>query len=214
MEELQRWSIEGRVFRAVLAMTPEERAASYRLRYKVFVDSPKRRFPPENYSNGLETDHFDAYSHHILLFCNDDPEPIGNFRLIDGARGPFFVDGHDFSGVPFTLPETLNGETVLRSSTCEAGRWVGKILKLPGGTSVLISRMMLSAGLELSRRVGFRHWVYAIDVDAAERMREDGFRLFQIGPGVHRYYDGDAEVCIMPVDSYIFPVSIAPKGDV
>src|SRR5262245_44659274 len=109
MEELTRWSIEGRVFRAVLALTPEERTASFRLRYQAFVDGPDRVFQPESYSDGLETDRFDAYSHHLLLFRDDSPDPIGNIRLIDGARGPFFVDGQDFSGVPFALPKTVDG---------------------------------------------------------------------------------------------------------
>jgi N-acyl-L-homoserine lactone synthetase len=214
MEELKSWSIEGRVFRTALALTPEERAASFRLRYKAFVDSPKSRLPRENYPDGLEADRFDAHSHHILIFSDNSSDPIGTFRLIDGARGPFFLDGQNFSGVPFALPNTLDGETVLRQSTCEAGRWVGNMIKLPGGTRVLISRMLLSAALDLSQRVGFRHWIYAIDVDAGERMRKDGFRLFPIVPGLHRYYEGDVELCIMPVDSYVFPVSLAPKDDV
>lgn len=65
------------MYRAVLAVTPADRAACYRVRHRVYVDEQGYE-PPR--PDGLETDALDAVADHIAL--SDDGRVVGTARLI------------------------------------------------------------------------------------------------------------------------------------
>ncbi|MEH6822830.1 MAG: PEP-CTERM/exosortase system-associated acyltransferase [Motiliproteus sp.] len=66
-------------FRVLPALTPELRQQAFRLRHEVYCRELK--WEPIN-ATGMETDHFDAQSHHCLLQNVNNDEYVGCVRMI------------------------------------------------------------------------------------------------------------------------------------
>ncbi|MCR8723931.1 GNAT family N-acetyltransferase [Frigidibacter sp. ROC022] len=86
-------------FETRLARDASDIAAAQRLRYRVFVAELGGGGPGVDHARGLETDAFDPYCEHLLLFdrARDGDQVVGVYRLLDGpgaARvGHFYSEG-------------------------------------------------------------------------------------------------------------------------
>lgn len=198
------WEFPGARFEVMLATTREQLEKCFRLRFKTFCapDTPgdRVRFPPENYPDGLETDEYDNHALHLLgeMVTAAGRVPVATFRLIKCELG-YFMEGKEFGGVTFVLPNTHEGHPVRPETTFEASRWAGHAYTLPDGTRVLVSMLLAEAALALSAAVGRTHWICGIDHVAVKNLRRDGWPMHQVIPGVFEYYNDLSEVCIIPL---------------
>lgn len=70
-------------FEIIDANSPELLREVFRLRYQVLcVEQRAPGFEPSNYPDGLESDHYDRHSSHILLRHRPSSELVGTARLI------------------------------------------------------------------------------------------------------------------------------------
>ncbi len=198
------------VFRVGVVDSEEERKACYRLRYNSYCLSnhalDHNRFDPKNYPEGLEMSAEDPYSHLFLATKTVDgvSTPVGTFRLIPCDLG-FYVENTQFGPETIRLPERHRGELVSPQTTFEAGRWVGHWESTPKGERrVLVSMMLLEAGMRLTQELGRTHWFCVIDEVSAGRLRYEGWILDQLIPGVHTYLTVASEACLMPMLTYGF----------
>lgn len=90
-----------------LAETADEILASQRLRYQVFCEEMAAKPSAEMAEEGIESDSFDAFCDHLLVFDNAGDGPgavVGSYRLMrrEAAerRGQFYtVDEYDISNL-------------------------------------------------------------------------------------------------------------------
>ena len=202
-----RWEVDGIVFfAAVLTMDEEVRQAGA-LRYKVFVDVEVPRLPPENYLDGVEFDQYDPTSIHIGAWVETGGGAlfIGYVRLMPCDVG-YFLGHAVFDGVPFELPRVHEGRPVLPALTAEVSRLVAFPFDLsrlvPGsGKRVLVSMLLFEALLAVSKRRGYKHWVYGAVVEKVDHMRDDGWPFVKLIPD-RIYYSELSEVGILALNDY------------
>ena len=166
-----------------------------------------KRFDPGQFPDKREVSPEDDHSHHFLATkeVNGILQPVGTFRLIPCDMG-FYVQDTKFGGKVIRLPDQHNGRPVSLATTYEAGRWVGHWTTAPEGRrKVLLSMMLLEAGMRFTQAQGRAHWFCVIDEVNAGRLRHTGWILNQLIPGVHDYLTVPSEACLMPMETYSFP---------
>lgn len=102
-------------YRACLARSPEERRAAYRLRFQVF-NLELHEGLEKAYQNGEDTDEFDAFCDHILVYDDRSGEVVGTYRLQTGfsaERRIGYYSEREFDFSPYR---------VLRDELVELGR--------------------------------------------------------------------------------------------
>lgn len=152
---MARWLLDcrplcGHPWRVGLATEPHEREAAYRLRYDVFFRE-EGYGPTATAADGRDTDPFDDWCEHVILFDDSQERVVGTYRAIPGTeairRGGFYGAAEfDLTPLDPIAPYILQG-----SRTCVAPEY-------RGGLSI----QYLSYGMDLVRReYGCRYFLGA-----------------------------------------------------
>lgn len=102
-------------YRACLARSSAERKAAYRLRFRVF-NLELHEGLEQSCASGEDTDEFDSFCDHILVYDNRSGEVVGTYRLQTGlsaARRIGYYSEREFDFSPYR---------VLRDELVELGR--------------------------------------------------------------------------------------------
>src|SRR5262245_10355993 len=103
---MARWLLDcqplcGRPWRLGLATGPDEREGAYRLRYDVCFR--ECGYGPGGAADGRDTDPFDGWCDHLILWDAGAKRVIGTYRAIHGAeavrRGGLYA-GEEFDYAP------------------------------------------------------------------------------------------------------------------
>lgn len=101
-QDLNAGSLRGKLssLEIRLARTPEELHQAFRLRYEVFAEEEQN----ENLLNnsGLETDEFDAYCDHVIVWDDEKQQVVGTYRLLSGQNTGDHITF--YSETEFNLP--------------------------------------------------------------------------------------------------------------
>ncbi len=103
----------SRFFRINLATTPQQKRYSYAIRHQVYAE--ELGWEPQSETR-LETDHYDAFSHHCLLEHKRSGDLMGCVRLVLPSIGGFDSRlPYQAHGIPLRNSQrqiTLSGESV------------------------------------------------------------------------------------------------------
>lgn len=93
-----------------MAQTIEEKEQVYRLRYQVFVEENKNYHLQNPF--GLEYDHYDPYSDHLMVVDEVHNQVVGTYRLLPGRRvtelgGLYSQSLFDLTNFTEYVPRTL-----------------------------------------------------------------------------------------------------------
>lgn len=127
---MARWLLDcrplcGHSWRLGVATEPHEREEVYRLRYDVFFREKGYGDAGAAGANGRDTDSFDEWCDHLILYDMERSRMIGTYRAIPGAeairRGGFYGDFEfDLSPLKPIFTQILQG-----SRTCVAAEYRG-----------------------------------------------------------------------------------------
>ncbi|MCL7743547.1 GNAT family N-acetyltransferase [Guyparkeria hydrothermalis] len=105
----------------VVATTPAEREACYRLRYRVFVEEMGASIPPGH--GGLERDRFDSHCHHMLVRDRATGAVVACTRVLTDTQAR--LTGGFYSEQEFDLAaiRRLSGRVMEIGRTCVDPAW-------------------------------------------------------------------------------------------
>lgn len=161
-------------FAVEIADTPETQAEAFRLRYQVYC--LERKFEPG--LDGLETDAYDAMSHHLLLRHIASQEAIGTVRLIrPRLRGPH-------SELPMEqLSSLLKLRQLPRERVAEVSRFaLSKSRRVASGCMGHLLRLALIRGIvQLSGDLKLSHWCALMEPKLLRLLQTSSIYFHQVG---------------------------------
>lgn len=169
-------------YRIEVADTPALVREAQRLRYQVFVRE-RAIFKPSS-EDLLETDEFDAWSHHLLIRRRDDREAIGTARLVPScADRPISLPIQRVCS-----PEHLNA--IPLGAAGEISRFAISKTRRGGGDPRMNSLLLLTlveGVLHLSLGLGLTHWCAVMERSLMRLLRGIGIHFSPLGPLVAYY---------------------------
>jgi N-acyl amino acid synthase of PEP-CTERM/exosortase system len=165
-----------------VANTPTLVKEAQKLRYQVFVRERGIFNAPSD--EELETDEFDAWSHHLLIRRCEDRQVVGTARLV-----PFSAD----RAVSLPIQRVCSAERLSGIPLNNAGEIsrfaLSKDLRR-GGDSRLNSLLILTlveGVLHLSLGLGLTHWCAVMERSLMRLLRSVGIHFKAVGPMVSYY---------------------------
>jgi N-acyl-L-homoserine lactone synthetase len=170
-----------RHFIVEVADSQEALREAQRLRHQVYC--LERKLLPERTAERLETDEYDATSHHVVLRQRRNGEVVGTARLVLGERGA----GGCPSGLPmlhYCSPELLRDLPM--GTTAEISRFaISKARRQVGDTSDRLLRYALMRGiLSVSLELRLTHWCALMEPSLLRMLRSAGVSFMPLGPAV------------------------------
>jgi N-acyl-L-homoserine lactone synthetase/HPt (histidine-containing phosphotransfer) domain-containing protein len=155
-----------------------------RLRYQVYC--VERGF--ETSSDGIERDHFDSRSHHIMLRRRSNDEVVGTTRVVLYNSDAV----HDSYPMQRVCDRTLLLGLPL-ATTAEVSRFaISKHRR--GDTSPSLMRLALIQGVfRVSYEVGLTHWCAIMESSLLRLLKSSGIHFRPLGPLVE--YHGPRQPC-------------------
>ncbi len=169
-------------YRVEVADHPDLVREAQRLRYQVFVRE-RAIFKPSS-EDLLETDEFDAWSHHLLIRRCDDREAIGTARLVTPCADR-----------PVSLPiqRVCSADhlgAIPLAGVGEISRFAISKYRRGGGDPRIDSLLLLTlveGVLHLSLRLGLTHWCAVMERSLMRLLRSIGIHFTPLGPLVAYY---------------------------
>ena len=169
-------------YRIEVADTPALVREALRLRYQVFVRE-RAIFKP-GAEEPIETDEFDAWSHHLLIRRRDDREAIGTARLVTALP-----DRPVSMPIQRVCDPDLLAEIPL-GHVGEISRFAISKHRRGGGDPRLDSLLLLTlveGVLHLSLRLGLTHWCAVMERSLMRLLRSVGIHFTPVGPVIPYY---------------------------
>lgn len=118
-------------YEAFFARTPEDRDASFRLRFTVF-NLELNEGLAASHADRMDRDAYDAACHHLLVRDTRDGAIVGTYRMqtaehARAARGLYAAEEFDFAGVPDAF---LDNAVELGRACIDRGHRSGRVLFL------------------------------------------------------------------------------------
>lgn len=223
--------ISSRLFASRVAVTAEDVAEAFRIRYQVYCEEAAY-FDRRNYPEGLETDAYDGHSVQSLLVYRPTNAAVGTARLILPLSDSDSLEELPFDLVCAELPAEER-KALPKSSTAELSRFCvtrglkreiartpGKLLAEAGaapqfaapssGELARYAKLWLMRGLvEMSVQNRVSHWCAVIGPELFRALEQLGIRFTPLGPPVDYY--GKRQPCWGSVDAILSRIKLGRR---